>query len=303
MLGGGIGILRDESGNDTYEAQLFAQGIGYYYGLGLLWDGNGDDKYLAVRYAQGNGAHQALGVLRDESGNDDYRLSFGVGQGMGLDLAVGVLFDGGGDDAYRAGMLAQGTATANGVGLLTDGGGTDRWEINTGPNNWGTSEGYRRLPSTGLLEYTSKVPAFVLAGQSMARPPAPRVTFEAPAVPPCNEMSAGELRKAISGLRRDHLEAVMALGAALRCSTDWLLMEELLDRDPDSPLALWIALSLQSHSMKSDKLLGQLDRHPSCEVRAAALEARDDVAAAKGALKSSCWRMQAVARDVIERSR
>jgi len=304
MLGGGIGILRDESGNDSYEAQLFAQGIGYYYGLGLLWDGHGDDRYRAVRYAQGNGVHQALGVLRDESGNDDYRLTFGVGQGMGLDLAVGVLFDGAGDDAYRAGRLAQGTATANGVGLLADGGsGTDRWEIDTGPGNWGTAEGYRRLPSTGILEYTSKVHAFVLAGRSMAQPPAPRVFHEAPVAPPCRDLSPDELRKAISGLRRDHLDAVMDAGAALRCSTDWPLMEELLDREPDSPLALWIALSLQSHSMKSDKLLGQLDRHPSCDVRAAALEARDDATAAKEALKSTCWRLQAVAKDVIERSR
>jgi len=303
MLGGGIGILRDDDGNDSYEAQMFAQGIGYYYGLGLLWDGGGDDRYRAVRYAQGNGVHEAVGVLRDESGNDDYRLSFGVGQGMGLDLALGVLFDGGGDDAYRAGILAQGTATANGIGVLADGGGADRWEINEGTRAWGQAEGYRRLPSVGILDYASKSAEFVLAGKSMTQPPAPGISFEVIAFPGCKEISTEQLRKTISGLRRDHFDAIMEAGAALRCSTDWPFMEELLDREPTSPLAIWIALSLQTHSTKSEKLLDQLDRHPSCGVRAAALEARDSVAAAEAALKSPCWRLQAAARAVIERSR
>jgi len=45
MLGGGAGILRDDSGNDHYEAQMFAQGTGYYYGVGLLWDRGGADHY------------------------------------------------------------------------------------------------------------------------------------------------------------------------------------------------------------------------------------------------------------------
>ena len=33
-LTGGIGILRDERGDDRYEAQMFAQGSGYYFALG-----------------------------------------------------------------------------------------------------------------------------------------------------------------------------------------------------------------------------------------------------------------------------
>ena len=303
MLGGGIGILRDESGNDAYQAELFAQGIGYYYGIGLLWDGGGNDKYRAVRYAQGNGAHAAIGTLRDESGNDDYRLSFGVGQGMGLDLALGVLFDGGGDDAYRAGTLAQGTATANGIGLLTDGGGMDRWEIDTGPRNWGHAEGYGRLPSVGVLDYASQAVEFVLAGKSLPQPPATAPSFEAVAFPACREISSEKLRTAISSLRLDHFDAVLEAGAALRCSTDWPLMEELLDREPASPLAFWVALALQTHQMKNDKLLRQLDEHPSCGVRAAALEVRDSVEAAKAALISTCWRLQAAARAVMERPR
>lgn len=301
MLGGGIGILRDDSGNDVYEAEMFAQGIGYYYGVGLLWDGRGNDRYRAVRYAQGNGAHQAVGLLRDESGDERYELSFGVGQGMGLDLAVGVLFDGDGDDAYRAGTLAQGTATANGIGLLADGGGTDRWEISEGARAWGHAEWYRGLPSLGLLQYSSSAASFVRAGQSLAQPPAPFIAHETIAFPACGKISSEKLKKGIAELRRDHLDSVLEAGEALRCSTDWPLMEELLERDPASPLAFWMALSLQTHSMRNEKLLRLLDSHPSCGVRAAAMEARGSIAAAEAALGSTCWRLRAAARAVLER--
>jgi hypothetical protein len=80
-------------------------------------------------------------------------------------------------------------------------------------------------------------------------------------------------------------------------------MEELLERDQATPLAPWIALALQTRSMKNEEILRRLDLHPSCGVRAAALEARDSVAAAEAALESPCWRLQAAARAVIERSR
>ena len=74
-LAGGIGILRDDAGNDSYTAEMFAQGVGYYYGIGLLWDRGGNDKYQAVRYAQGNGVHEAVGVLRDEQGGAHYEVT------------------------------------------------------------------------------------------------------------------------------------------------------------------------------------------------------------------------------------
>jgi len=171
MLGGGIGILRDESGNDLYEAQMFAQGMGYYYGLGLLWDGGGEDRYRAVRYAQGAGVHEAIGILRDESGNDLYELSVGVGQGMGLDLAVGVLFDAAGDDRYRAPAYAQGTATANGLGILIDGGGADEFELGPDQRSWGRAEWLRGLPSVGFLLYEPAQAAFAREGKALSPPP------------------------------------------------------------------------------------------------------------------------------------
>lgn len=151
-LGGGIGILRDDGGDDRYEAQMFAQGLGYYYGLGLLWDRGGSDTYRAFRYAQGNGVHEAAGVLGDDGGDDRYALDNGYGQGMGLDLGVGALVDREGDDAYRARFGAQGTATANGFGLLSDRAGADRFSLGPGDNAWGRAEDYGGLSSAGVFQ-------------------------------------------------------------------------------------------------------------------------------------------------------
>jgi hypothetical protein len=170
LIGGGIGILRDDAGDDRYEAEMYAQGAGYYYALGLLWDRGGSDRYGAVRYAQGAGVHEAIGVLRDDSGADRYELSFGVGQGMGLDLAVGVLADAAGDDRYRAGVLAQGTATANGVGIVFDGGGADEWHVDDTRRAWGSAEWFRGLPTLGLLVY-DPVRAVFLGKEGALSPP------------------------------------------------------------------------------------------------------------------------------------
>lgn len=178
-LGGGVGILRDDGGDDAYSAEMFAQGMGYYYGLGLLWDRAGNDRYRAVRYAQGSGVHEAVGVLRDESGNDRYELTVGVGQGMGLDLAVGVLYDGNGDDHYQARQLAQGTATANGTGLLVDGGGVDHWEMGADQRAWGRAEWLRGLPSLGVLLYDPARAVFTRETDVLA-PPADASAFGGP---------------------------------------------------------------------------------------------------------------------------
>jgi hypothetical protein len=117
---GGIGILIDEEGDDTYIADYFAQGASYYYGAGILNDMDGDDQYLSGRYSQGAGIHSSVGVLTDQGGNDFYYASFGVAQGMGHDFGVGFVADDGGDDLYWGGTLVQGAATSGSLGLFTD---------------------------------------------------------------------------------------------------------------------------------------------------------------------------------------
>lgn len=124
---GGIGVLIDEGGDDTYLADYFAQGASYYYGVGILDDRAGNDRYIAGRYAQGAGIHSSVGVLLDRKGNDSYYASYGVSQGVGHDFSIGFLEDDQGNDSYGGGTLVQGAATNGSLGILIDLQGIDQY--------------------------------------------------------------------------------------------------------------------------------------------------------------------------------
>ena len=127
---GGIGVLMDLAGNDRYEAQVFAQGVGYHEGLGLLLDDEGSDSFESAWYTMGSAAHHAAGVLlKRGAGNDTYRSSHAVSLGSAHDLSVGVFVDEGGDDVYTANDLSLGTAHANSTGIFADGAGSDRYLV------------------------------------------------------------------------------------------------------------------------------------------------------------------------------
>jgi len=145
-LSGGIGILRDLGGDDTYEASVFAQGAGYWQGTGLLSDAFGADSYNAFWYVQGAAAHFAVGILADGGSQPD---AFGtrlparnMSLGSGHDFSTGVLISEGGDDVYHLGPLAAGASNCNGVGLFVDNGGDDtyqsRSDYGSGMGNFGT---------------------------------------------------------------------------------------------------------------------------------------------------------------------
>jgi len=122
---GGIGALIDRKGNDVYVADVFGQGVGYWYGLGMLIDLNGQDTYQMYEYGQGAGIHLACGALLDGSGNDVYTLRNGIGQGASHDFAVGYLRDYSGNDQYQGHITVQGSSINNGVALLIDDKGND----------------------------------------------------------------------------------------------------------------------------------------------------------------------------------
>lgn len=122
--GGGIGFLYDTGGNDFYNAEVFAQGVSYWYSLGMLLDRNGNDYYNACQYAQGAGIHLSAGMLLDEGGNDHYFSRFGPSQGEGHDLAVGILIDRKGNDSYVV-SGGQGVGLTNSVGIFLDCEGND----------------------------------------------------------------------------------------------------------------------------------------------------------------------------------
>jgi hypothetical protein len=127
-LAGGVGILADLSGKDSYTCGIFGQGVGYWEGVGMLLDESGDDSYLGQWYVQGASAHFAIGYLDDSAGNDTYTAPMNMAQGAGHDFGIGVLIDRLGDDTHKAPNLSLGAGNANGFGWFVDAAGTDTYD-------------------------------------------------------------------------------------------------------------------------------------------------------------------------------
>ncbi|GMV53294.1 MAG: HEAT repeat domain-containing protein [Chlorobi bacterium] len=147
---GGIGILYDATGNDTYVCDIFGQGVGYWFGLGALLDDAGHDKYLAHQYAQGSGVHFATGILVDSAGNDVYS-SHGVSQGCGHDVALGLLCDVSGNDSYAVESLSLGGGNANAISIFTDLDGSDLYAARDSTNTLGFSDFRRSMGMIGIF--------------------------------------------------------------------------------------------------------------------------------------------------------
>ena len=124
--GGGVAALADLSGNDTYVADIYGQGVSYWYGVGLLLDGGGNDTYDLFQYGQGAGIHLSCGLLADRGGSDRYT-GYILCQGAAHDYGVGMLFDRDGDDTYTADHHSQGRALNNALALLVDSAGDDAY--------------------------------------------------------------------------------------------------------------------------------------------------------------------------------
>ena len=136
---GGIGVLIDEKGYDSYIADYFAQGSSYYYGIGILDNRGGHNQYTAGRYAQGAGIHTSVGVLQNSGGRNTFFSSVGVSQGVGHDYGVGFLENDGDENDYRGGVLIQGAATHGGLGVLIDPGEKSRMASQSEGQGWARS--------------------------------------------------------------------------------------------------------------------------------------------------------------------
>ncbi|HZV13051.1 MAG TPA: HEAT repeat domain-containing protein, partial [Candidatus Kapabacteria bacterium] len=139
LASGGIGIISERGGNDTYSADIFGQGCGYWYSLGAIVDDGGNDRYNAFQYGQGAGIHRAFGVLIDKKG-DDYYSSHGVSQGCGHDVGFGALLDLEGDDFYTTESLSLGAGNANAISLFCDAAGNDAYIGKNLSNTFGFSD-------------------------------------------------------------------------------------------------------------------------------------------------------------------
>ena len=149
FAGGGVAALVDRSGNDSYVADVYGQGVSYWYSVGMLLDQGGHDSYQVYEYGQGTGIHLSLGLLSDRCGNDVYA-GFSLAQGSAHDYAVGMLFDHAGNDTYTADHFSQGLAINNALGILLDADGNDGYfalknERSQGIGNDGAEREYGAL--------------------------------------------------------------------------------------------------------------------------------------------------------------
>lgn len=133
-VSGGVGLLLDHEGDDSYAGGVFAQAVGYWYGLGLLFDLDGDDTYSAVWYGQSASAHFALSYLLDVEGDDRYTTTMSQSLGNGRDLSMSVFRDERGDDHYFGPDRSLGCGDIVGVGLFLDSDGRDHYELKTKAN-------------------------------------------------------------------------------------------------------------------------------------------------------------------------
>ena len=153
-LAGGIGMVVDVAGDDSYTSSNFSQGCGYYFGSGLKLDLAGNDVHGGARYGHASGAHFGQGLFVDYAGadtygstgptynggcawdhsafvfidagieGDKYEWSRSAGFGRADIGSWGMFADVGGDDTYAAAGL-PGACTRVGLAVFFDAAGTD----------------------------------------------------------------------------------------------------------------------------------------------------------------------------------
>jgi len=134
ILPGGLGILFDTQGSDSFSAGEFSQGGGYYYGMGLLYNlGNEDDSYQGSRYNSGFAAHQSIGGLIESGGNDHYKSSGPAFCGSAWDQSISLFSDQSGDDNYSGKDFSYAASAHNSITSFWDISGHDRFNGTINP--------------------------------------------------------------------------------------------------------------------------------------------------------------------------
>ncbi|MCW5938779.1 MAG: HEAT repeat domain-containing protein [Fimbriimonadaceae bacterium] len=134
-VSGGIGLLSDLGGNDSYLGDTYCQGASYWLALGSLFDATGNDSYTAHHYAQASAMHVTAAYLIDLEGDDSYMVKVGACHAIGHDYGVALLLDRAGNDCYSSQGGQPGIGVANGLGIFIDSAGNDRYEGPPGQGN------------------------------------------------------------------------------------------------------------------------------------------------------------------------
>lgn len=149
-LAGGVGVLADGAGDDSYSAPVWSQGAGYWWGLGILEDRGGNDSYRSGKYSIGAAAHFAIGCKVDLAGDDSYAVGYDAAvnqyNGHARDGSIGVSIDGDGNDRYFLKSHAAGSADLGSIGLFWDRRGDDQYTLVYAPADSG---GWSDTPPLG----------------------------------------------------------------------------------------------------------------------------------------------------------
>lgn len=145
---GGLSILREQSGNDSYYCKgRYPTGYGdtgifegwgqgcamgfrgtFSGGIAVLDDREGDDRYEAGNFSQGGGYYFGWGMLRDGAGRDRY-VGSRYNQGFAAHQALAFFEECAGDDLYETRMaVIAGLSWDETAVVFVERGGNDRYD-------------------------------------------------------------------------------------------------------------------------------------------------------------------------------
>jgi len=146
--GGGVAVLADESGTDTYTCTTNCQGFSDARGVSILLDFSGADALQAAGTSQGSVRGGGVALLLDLDGDDNYRTGTESQGYTGAGGGTAVLLNRDGHDQYNiTNAFGRGNAwppgsTQHGIAVFIDIGGPDTYIAGPGqPNNfWGPGQ-------------------------------------------------------------------------------------------------------------------------------------------------------------------
>ncbi len=211
QFAGGLGVLRDAHGKDSYVTSVFGQACSFGMGIGMLLEGDGDDTYEGLWYVQGANAHTSVAYFDDRAGNDQYNPTFPIRAtsiGVGHDYSVALHYDEGGNDAYHGPGLSLGSGNDNGIGFMLNVGGTDTFRADAqnslGSANCGDLQGTARakLQTLGVFVKASGTGSYTVGGIDAGSYPGSSWSYA-----PDNSADGGLTAEKSAGLDRPNASA------------------------------------------------------------------------------------------------
>jgi len=179
ILDGGVGLVLDGSGGDTWTCEGFALGAGAYGGLGVFVERDGADTYTGGTACAGAAYHHGYGVFFEAGGDDRFTMTGGMSLGAAASSGQAWCIDVAGADRYRLLGAGLGEATHTALAGFFDLEGVDDYhkEQGAGPPWAARDQGETREPGLGLfLDEGGAVDRYRWSGKAPAADGAERRT-------------------------------------------------------------------------------------------------------------------------------